>query len=252
MKGHRTLLTNQSIAVLGTAGNQGVTSLVLFGGRVDGITSAGSRGYDDMNDMRTRDYLLGDNTGDAEFRNVGGEAKWYVKTAIMDMTIQNTTSLEFGLEVDIYEFMCGKMPTLAGPDVESAIAYYQQDVYRIGTLGPSVTSLEQTDRGATPFEFGKPMSRFGMKILKKTKYFIPYGDVVTYQIRDTKLKTFGHDVYRDNSPTTRYTRGVYIVSKPLPAVASQEHSLTIGCTRKYKYIVDMSHVTRSNEWNPNL
>ena len=82
------------------------------------------------------------------------------------------------------------------------------------------------------------MSKFKMKILKKTKYFIPYGDVVTYQIRQSKIRTLGHSVYRNNSPTTRYTHGVYIVSKPVPAEASQEHQYTVGCTRKYKYVVD--------------
>ena len=252
MKGHRTLMTNRSVVIggTGTADKQAITSFVLFGGRVDGVGSATSRGYDDMNDMRTRDYMMGDFTGDAERRWASGEIKWYVKTAVMDMTIQNTSELQFALEMDIYEFVCGEMPTAAGPDVESAIAYYQQDVYNVGSLGAAVTTLEQTDRGATPFEFGVPMSKFKMKILKKTKYFIPYGDVVTYQIRQSKIRTLGHSVYRNNSPTTRYTHGVYIVSKPVPAEASQEHQYTVGCTRKYKYVVDEGAATRSNEWNP--
>ena len=250
MKGHRTLMTNQSVAVTGSAGQQGITSFVLYGGRVDGLGSATARGYDDMNDLRTRDYMLGDYTGDAERRFASGEIKWYVKTAVMDLTIQNTTELEFALEMDVYEFICGPMPTAAGPDVESAITYYQQDVYNVGTTGPAITSLEQTDRGATPFEFGVPMSKFRMKILKKTKYFIPYGDVITYQIRDSKIRTMGHAIYRDNSPTTKYTHGVYIVSKPVPAEASKAHAYTVGCTRKYKYVVDVDAATRSNEWNP--
>lgn len=250
MKGHRTLMTNQSVQVIGNAGQQGITSFVLYGGRVDGLGSATARGYDDMNDLRTRDYMIGDFTGDAERRFASGEIKWYVKTAVMDLTLQNTTDLEFALEVDVYEFVCGPMPTAAGPDVETAIAYYQQDIYNVGTLGPAVTTLEQTDRGATPFEFGVPMSKFRMKILKKTKYFIPYGDVITYQIRDSKIRTMGHQIYRDNSPTTKYTHGVYIVSKPVPAEASQAHQYTVGVTRKYKYVVDSSAATRSNEWNP--
>ena len=116
-------MTNRSVVIggTGTADKQAITSFVLFGGRVDGVGSATSRGYDDMNDMRTRDYMIGDFTGDAERRWASGEIKWYVKTAVMDMTIQNTSELQFALEMDIYEFVCGEMPTAAGPDVESAV-----------------------------------------------------------------------------------------------------------------------------------
>lgn len=243
-------MTNSSVVVVSEADKQSCRSWVLYGGRVDGaVSSAIPRGYDDMNDMRKKDFMLGDNTGDAEFRFAPGDVKWYIKTAIMDLTIQNTSQLQFALEMDVYEFTVGEFQNDAGNDVESAIAYYAQDTYVPGTA-VNYTPITLTDRGATPFEFGPAMSKIRMKILKKTKYFIPYGDTVTYQIRDTRIKTMDHRIFRNNCCTTRHTRGVMIIAKPVVATASQESSYAVGCTRKYKYIVDSSATSRSGITNP--
>lgn len=250
MKGSRTLITNKQVVAANLANKQMVISFVLYGGRADGAGSATARGYDDMEDLRKRDYLLGDNSGDLQARVAGGECRWFTKTGIMDMTIQNTSEGGIGIEMDIYEFYCGVMDQGAGPDVETAIQFYNQDVIMQGASSAKMETMEQTDRGTTPFEFGGPMSKFRMKITRKTKYFIPYGDVITYQIRDSKLRQFDHSVYRNNSPTTRHTRGVYIVAKPLPAQADSVITFNVGCTRKYKYFVDMSHTVRAAYWDP--
>lgn len=253
MKGHRTIITNHQVAIAGLANQQSVTSFVLYGGRVDGaVASSISRGYDDMNDLRSRDYKLGDSTGDPDFKTSGGEAKFYVKTGVMDITIQNVGGNEgetFALEVDVYEFTCGKI--IPGySDVEGALAGYQQDIYKLGTLSTKLTALNLLDRGVTPFEMGTPMYRIGMRILKKTKYFIPYNDVITYQTRDSKIRCFGHEVFRDGSCTTKHTRGILIIAKPVPGSAFEGHNMTVGVTRKYKYVVDEGNLSRANEWDP--
>ncbi|UYD39086.1 MAG: capsid protein [Wigfec virus K19_450] len=249
MKGHRTLITNQSITVSGNVNEQAVKSFVLYGGRSDGLSNQSARGYDDMNDMRSRDYMIGDTTGDAQQRFTGGDIKWLVKTGIMDMTIENTSA--FSLELDVYEFICGKIhdPTGFVEDVEQAIAYYQAEVKSPGAA-TNLPTLYQTNRGVTPFEFGSAMAKFGMKILKKTKYFITEGGVITYQIRNSKICSFNVSVYDDASPTTRYTRGVYVVSKPTPGSASEAHEYIVGMTRKYKYVVDSSAANRAASWEP--
>lgn len=250
LKGHRTLLTNAQFSSSSALGAQSVTSWVLYGGRVDGAAaSAAQRGYDDMNDMRKRDYMLGDSTGDLQQRFAPGDVKWYVKTAVMDITIQNG-SATVGFEMDIYEFTCGEIPSIAGSDVETAIQFYNQDTYLPGASSAGLQILTQDDRGATPFEFGPAMSKIRMKILKKTKYFVPGGDTVTYQIRDSKIRTMNHGVFRNNSCTTRYTRGVYVVCKPTPANAESTTNYICGCTRKYKYVIDSSAVSRTGQWDP--
>lgn len=252
MKGSRQIMTNSSVVVVSNANEQSAKSWVLYGGRVDGaVSSAIPRGYDDMNDMRKKDYMLGDATGDVATngRFAPGDVKWYIKTAVMDLTIQNTTQLQFALEMDIYEFTVGEFQNDAGNDVESALAFYAQDTYLPGSA-VNYTSIDLTDRGATPFEFGPAMSKIRMKILKKTKYFIPYGDTVTYQIRDTRIRTMDHRIFRNNCCTTKHTRGVLIIAKPVVATASQEASYTVGCTRKYKYIVDSSATSRAGVTDP--
>lgn len=248
MKGHRTWFTNSTHVTSGLAGSQAVTSYVLFGGRVDGAVSGSIvRGYDDMNDLRSKDYLLGDVSGDAQFRFSNGEGKWYVKTAVLDCTLQNNSNSQ-PLEIDVYEFTCGNIITAAGTDVESALVYYQNpDVYPQGT---GLTTYNLNTRGVTPFEFGNSMSKIRMKILKKTKYFLPVGDTLTYQIRSAKIRTMTHAVFRNNSCTTPYTRGILVISKPTVANADQAFSYTMGITRKYKYVVDESNMTRAGLSNP--
>lgn len=245
MKGHRTFVSNNQLALSAAAGKQLVTSFVLFGGRVDGaVSTAVDRGYDDMNDMRSKDVLLGDPTGDAQQRWAPGDTKWYVKTGIMDITLQNNDTNAYAHEIDIYEFTCGQIPSIAGADVESAIQFYNQDTYKQGPSA-SLTALTQDMRGVTPFEFGNSMAKIRMKILKKTKYFIPFGDTITYQIRDTKIRTLNHSVFRDVSCTTRHTRGIYIVAKPTVAYYTGAINLIVGVTRKYKYVVDESNTDRA-------
>jgi len=254
MKGHRTFFTNSQFTVLSTAGTQAATSWVLYGGRVDGTSTTGSipRGYDDMNDMRSKDYMLAQNTGDAENRFQGGNLKWYVKTGIMDLTIQNISDNSVAIEMDIYEFTCGHIVSTAGSDVETAIQYYHQDTFISGNDTAGLDTYTLNTRGVTPFEFGPALSKFRMKILKKTKYFIPFGDTVTYQIRDTRIRTMSHGVYRNESCTTYATHGILVVAKPTAASASSAISYVCGCSRKYKYVVDSSHVDRAALFNTSV
>jgi len=252
MKGHRTFFTNSSLSVTSPASGQSVKSWVLFGGKLDGAVDGTLRGYDDMNDMRRKDYLIGDSTGDAQNRWAPGDTKWYLKTGVMDITIQNTDDNQVPIEMDIYEFTVGVLPsveTTAGGqfcyDVESAIQFFHQDTYAPGTTGAGMALYTTATRGVTPFEFGGAMAKMRMKILKKTKYFIPFGDTITYLIRDTKIRTMNHSVFRNNSVTTRSTRGILIIAKPTIASAVSTCKYTLGCSRKYKYVVDESNTDRA-------
>lgn len=253
--GARTLLTNKPTIVIAAAGNQAIVDFVLFGGRVDGAVAAADRGFDDMNDLRQRDYLVGDSTGDVQNRFSSGAVKFVVSTAIMDLTIHNSTVEEptqnFPMELDVYEFACGEWPGTLGSDLLTAFQTLNQDAFPQAAAGPNISTLQLYDRGCTPFELPAALKGTKTRIYKKTKYFVPVGDTVTYQIRQTKFRTFnGEELYRHNSPVTKYTQGVIIVSKPLAGLGDVPHRYTVGCTRKYKYHVVMNATTRGAFWDP--
>jgi len=252
LKGSRTFFTNSVFTSSAAANKQSITSWVLYGGRVDGaVSGAIDRGYDDMNDLREKDYLLGDNTGDAERRWSEGDAKWYIKTAVLDCTLENTSTGTVPIEVDIYEFTCKKLSSLAGTDVETALDYYADpDTYLPGASAAGLQILQLDTRGVTPFEYGPSMQKMGFKILKKTKYFVPKGDSITYQIRDTNIRTMTHQVFRDESCTTYCTRGILVISKPTAGQSTSASQYIMGCTRKYKYVVDESNASRAGQFNP--
>lgn len=254
--GARTLLTNSSHVVTAAGAQQGTIDFVLFGGRVDGLGSSQKRGYDDMNDLRQRDYLIGDATGDAEYRASNGAVRFMVSTAIMDLTIHNATvenpEDNVPLEIDVYEFACGEWPKTLGSNILDAWNTLNVDAYMPGAGGANMSTLQLYDRGCTPFELPNALKGTKTKIFKKTKYFVPVGDTVTYQIRQTKIRQFAGDaLYRHDSPVTRYTQGLIIVSKPLAGLGDIPHTYTIGCTRKYKYHVIQNATTRSAYWDPN-
>lgn len=252
MKGHRTFFTNSQFSVSSVASQQSAKSWVIYGGRTDGTSLTGGilRGYDDMEDMRKKDYMLDAAAGDAENRFHGGNLKWYIKTAIIDMTIQNNSENSVPIEMDIYEFTCGVLPSAAGGDVETAMQYYHQDTLLSGADTAGLDAYTLATRGITPFEMGTAMSKFRMKILKKTKYFIPFGNTVTYQIRDTRIRTMTHNVYRAESATTYCTHGVLIIAKPTAVFADTTCNYVVGCSRKYKYVIDSSHVDRAGLFHP--
>ena len=104
---------------------------------------------------------------------------------------------------------------------------------------------EITDVGTTPFDFTSALSNFKIKVLKKTKYFLPFGHQMTYQIRDPKNRSFMKDSVLDmqGSNYPGVTKHLLLVAKGLPGSALTNTSgdnpyqviLSIGLTRKYAY-----------------
>jgi len=117
------------------------------------------------------------------------------------------------------------------------------DTKEIGGAGAGI-SIE--DRGATPWELTSGLSNFGIKVLSKTKYFIPNSQTITHQTRDpsrhvwTKSQLESYDDWYDKKATKCY----YIIWKLVPGltqggtIGTFQLSLTVGSTRKYLYKIE--------------
>lgn len=244
--GTRTRVFNDYNTNTSFAGQQLFTSYVLYGSHSTNA-NADEQGYNDINRLMQTDYLIYDVTGDAQGRSSGGDTKIAFDTGIFDITITNVSAggdplITFAIELDLYEFTCnGKFDKdlstgIAGPSL------HQYLVNRVGdqaTSGPGAVVIDPTDRGVTPFEMGVQLRQSGTKIVRKTKYFIPYGDCITYQIRDSKNHMVSSQKLQTDMPIcTSFAKGIIAVAKIIPGNYNPNNysaSIAFGLTRKYKY-----------------
>lgn len=156
------------------------------------------------------------------------------ESAILDFTTTNSGTSQ--LEVDVYEFYTGALRQ----DTQSW--GFDQSLAQAATPlingGPGNMDLDA--RGVTPFEFPL-MSRYGWKILKKTKYLLSPGKAFTYQVRDPKNRwVAGADVYK-TSPNSDLclrgaTRSYLFIAKQVAGQPTDEvNRLVVGATRVYRY-----------------
>lgn len=217
-------------------------------------------GYRDWEYIGDRDFLIGDTAGDLQSRFSDGERRLIVDTSIMDVTIRNSSStivelerIGAPIELDVYEWMCTKKSSWKFNDqtmqfslntVQSSYVTQQGDPAQ-------VFQYDVNTRGVSPFEFGVGLSKMGIKILKKMKYFISAGDTVTYQIRDAKNHEWKYSDMLDNqSLVPKRARGIILIAKIVvgtpgftdPLCRTQ---LDIGMSRKYKYKILLSNGDKS-------
>lgn len=203
----------------------------------------------------------------AEGNRVADNGKMFFKSAVLDITIRNTCEKITGLspttygaadsdttmEVDIYEITARKEFELGAAGFRglvelyvnnSSLGIYDQNVASVGTQ----TLI--TSRGCTPFDQPKVTSQFGVKIWKKTKFFLKYGQTLTYQKRDPRR----HSVYKNKILKTSsganwpgMTKWVLVVAKVIPgiqkvtatpALGQVKEKISCGITRKYLYKVE--------------
>lgn len=159
-----------------------------------------------------------------------GTQKILMKSAILDVTFNNTSTSGASLEVDAYEI---------GYWAEDKIDYTSFVEAQDAALANTPGSLSLTNRGVTLFDLPL-LSRNGMKIYKKTKYILSPGQAATYQIRDPKNRVI--DMYRLRETDTKFmfkgmTRTVILVAKGIPTtnLNAQECFMRVGATRTYKW-----------------
>jgi len=154
------------------------------------------------------------------------------------------------MELDVYELIHRK--------VTSDRVSTQQNVYDCleysddPEIGGTGADLNIQLRGCTPFEFGRQMGYFGIKVVKKTKYFIPNGQTITHQIRDPSRHSWSQEQMDklDSFAVPGVTRTLFLVYKlvpgcPLGALNNTFQLMAeVGVTRKYMYKLEGSTEVR--------
>lgn len=258
--GSRTVVFNKEFTFTNnTATRQGAAHCALYG--LKSTTSW----YDDISQVAALENVGADPTTAAGI-TVEKSTKIIFQSAVLDITMRNTTDFnneqlngEGTLEVDVYE-MTMKRPATDGSvgwgSINSLYDGTYPDVKRPGGAGTPLmdTTNALFYRGVTPFDFTYSTSRYGIRIWKKTKYFIRSGQTATYQYRDPRRRVISVEAAAEglgfNKPG--WTRILLIMFKVVPAITlganpNTRERLAVGMTRKYLYKVEGANDVRS-EW----
>lgn len=250
--GSRTVVFNklQDFANV-TSGNQGLAYCALY--------SANGTGDSFMADMNSISGI--ENPGNptaAAGSTIYDTTKWIFKSAIMDVTFRNTSTIttvgpivslasEAKLEVDVYEILASRQwSTTDGAVSDITSAFSTKGSTITPNIGGAGTGVVLTLRGVTPWDIPAALSYWRMKILKKTKYFVPNGDTFTYQVRDPKRRVTMQERMEkmEGGNTVGWTRHLLVVFKLVPGltvgagVGTYQEHLTLGITRKYFYKIE--------------
>lgn len=251
--GSRTVLFNKEIvANNNVALKQGVVSFSLYG-----QTSAVSSRHNDLKAISAIE-----NTGDqtsAAGETVDNTSKVIFKSGVLDMTLRNTSFVDgvldadATLETDVYEILVSKQgrDSVNGNYVNLSSFFTIADA-DTKVIGGTADNLTISTRGATPWDITHALSRYGIKIKKKTKFFIRSGQTITYQLRDPKryVRTIGGMTEMEGCNYGRMTKFVYVFYKAVPGVTVgagaglTTEQLTCGVTRKYLYKVEGMNESR--------
>lgn len=254
--GLRTVLINDQLTQRNTStGQQSTLTLALYPFKND------AAGW--LNDLTSIGGL--ENTSNptaAAGDTIDKNTKVLFQSAVMDITIRNITDKlkeldpgnpllnvyepapDASIELDIYEVVARK--DFADTSLTYTTLTTVLNAYDDKQIGGSGTGIAIEDRGATPFEFGAAMGRLGVKVLKKTKFFIPNGQTITWQVRDPKRRsiTYGELTTQDGFNRVGWTKMYFLVYKLVPGltqgntVGDLRPSLAVGVTRKYGYKVE--------------
>lgn len=198
---------------------------------------------------------------------IDATSKFIFKSAILDITFRNSSTftadgITFNpdsrakLETDVYEIIMNHDGNDFSATYVDLFAMLQQGLTDTSNIGGAGTGVNMSLRGVTPFDAPAALSRFKIKVLKKTKFMTPNGDTFTYQVRDprrhvmnrTRLNTIGCNV-------PGWTRWVLFISKLVPgltigvAANTFQESLDVGLTRKYFYKIEGVNEDRDNWLN---
>lgn len=246
--GTRTVLFNDQIVQANTgATSQSTLTLALY------PFKSSSGWLDDLNQIGQLENE-GNSTAVAG-GTIERNSKVMFHSAIMDVTIRNISKKygtggalanapEAAIELDVYDIIARTNlsdNTIIWNHLSVALNAYQEQ--KIGGTG---TGISIGDRGASPFECGAAISRIKMKILRKTKYFIPQGQTITMQVRNPKRKEIRYgDLETQESPNRPgWTTFKFLVYKLVPgltqgtAEGDYKCEVVVGSTRKYMYKVE--------------
>lgn len=187
---------------------------------------------------------------------VDDSTKFMFHSGVYDMTIRNDStynqvgskvpSSDAKLELDIYELSMSKTASDSSFTYNSIAGVLEDGQLTSKVIGGVGNQIELGSRGATPWDMVTALSKFGIRIWKKTKFFIPNGDTITYQIRDPRRHVF-QKAQLDESLGINYpgvTRHLLVIAKLVPGLpvgnepSSYQEKIVVGVTRKYFYKVE--------------
>lgn len=225
-----------------------VTSISLYGQK------SSSNLHNDLNGIMQLENRL-DPTA-AAGATVDRMSKYLFQSAVLDLTFRNASTVRLGdvqvpaseaiQELDIYEIYCSKDFATSGTNYNDLGGAIDNEINQEKVLGGSGTNIRLVRRGVCPFDCPTALSRLGIKILKKTKYFIPQGSCITYQVRDPKRRVALNRTLSDEEGANcvRWTKWLLLNFKLAPGLVlgANEGEYTcnarIGVTRKYMYKVE--------------
>lgn len=186
---------------------------------------------------------------------VSGSSKLIFQSAVLDVTLRNTSSQtqdvggvptavqvpEAAIECDIYTMSIREDASDGVQTYDSISAMLNS--YDDPEIGGAGTGIQIQDRGASPFELGAQLGKFGIRILKKQKFFIPNGQTVTFQSRDPKRHVIQYNGLAPHDGFNRrgWTRVFFLIYKLVPGltqgttVGTYRARVQVGVTRKYAY-----------------
>lgn len=177
--------------------------------------------------------------------DIGSDGRVYFKSAVMDITFNGyppDTAGDSPMEVDVYHLVYSRKNY---PGSFNSLLTNCENTTQIMT--GYTDGLTMGDRGVTPFDLPQ-LARSGVKILKKTKFFLSRGSATfTYQIRDPKnryLSGIGFTLESANSEFAKggWTQTLMFVIKAIPGYTPiAGDGIQIGVTKKYSYVANSSN-----------
>lgn len=243
-------------------GNQTLLCCHLYG--YNGTSSGAECGSLDLltlvnNNQELRGYELTNNFAQVTLQNQStsnATEKIMFESAVLDMTLYNSSLGT--LEVDIYTIEYNKfnnctdtrlLPSFGSGDVPD-VAPVQYGL----NLTDVFANIKLLDRGATPFEMGTIISRHGIRIKKKEKFYISQGQSINKQFRDPRNRYFdprgltGQTASAESVGTYKYkdyTKTFLVVAKNVNPGQTTPAAIECGVTRSYKYTYEGLKVNKN-------
>lgn len=229
-QGTISVVRNATLVTTTAAGQQYQTP-VLYG--INGGNFVSSSGNDDVQTVKASDD------------RILTTSKVKFTAGVMDITMRNLPP-EVGsgadMELDIYEVLYTS--ETKKNNCHEIIEQAQTTTTTTTPASGTNAALTLLQRGATPFEFPLAIKNGGIRIIKKTKIFLPVGDTTTYQVRDPKTHFMSSNEFEDTTGFIKpwVTRGIIAVFKPVVG-ATEEVTLASGVTRIYRYKIVQDNKT---------
>jgi len=259
--GLQTVVFNSTSTASNNTNNfQGEYDLALYG-----MNSSETR-YDDVDHIAENVNIAAPSPTVGQMMDL--TTKLIFKSAVLDITVRNISHLSAdatqtpncAIELDVYEITGGRQfaatltATVEVPTtLLQAFSFGENATKTIAGTGNAVSILR---RGCTPWDIPQALSQNRLKIVKKTKYFLPAGNTFTYQMRDPKRRVSTQKYLSEYTGINKpgWTKFLLIIFKAVPGFAvnptvGYTEKIEVGSTRKYSYVYEGNNERRDAWYN---